>query len=160
MYAKPIMAAIVILVLLAGCQAPPDGPSSGEATTAPTRPNTESPIDVHQVLAECGRTDVVSPSVAAWASDLSAAAVVGKRGANHVLIIARRDPASPKPWLRRWMIAETSIMLSDELGVHDVWVQGERELPQPPTKRDILALCRSLMWDESRPRLDNWRVKD
>ena len=135
--------AVVVLAWTAGC-----------ATRTTSRP----PLDARTILGECGTTNVTKSSVVAWAADLSAAAVVGRRGTNHVLIITYCEPSSQNPYLRRWAVAETSIMWSDGNEMYDTWVIGEREFPRPPTRRDVLGLCAELLWDNAEKSLSECNI--
>lgn len=110
-------------------------------------------IDPAAVLEECDVAHVANPWVAAWDDDGSVVAVVGMRGTNHVLVLAHRDPESTNPNLRRWQVAETSIIMINQ---DEYWVIGERDFPHAPTRMEILDVCRQLQWTEPEALLDHW----
>ena len=115
------------------------------------------PLDAADILTECGTTNVVDASVAAWNTDLDRAAITGRRGTDYVIIIAYRHPESPNYYLKRWAVAEVSYMMTNG---GEIWAVGEQEYPAMPTRKDILALCAKGLMDNPEQTLSHWNIKE
>ena len=114
------------------------------------------PLDAVDILSECGTTNVVDASVAAWNTDLDRAAITGRRGTNYVIIIAYRHLESPNYHLKRWAVAEVGSMMTNG---GEIWAVGEQEYPAMPTRKDILSLCAKSLMDNPEQAFSHWNIK-
>ena len=115
------------------------------------------PLDAADILSECGITNVVDASVAAWNTDLDRAAITGRRDTKYVVIITYRHPESPNYYLKRWAVAEVSYMMTNG---GEIWTAGEQEYPAMPTRKDILGLCAKGLIENSEQVFSHWNIKE
>jgi hypothetical protein len=134
---SPLTLAIAATLSFQGCRRP-------EATVYGT--------EAAAVLRQCDIKDVTSPRVLAWMADNSKptrVAIVGRRGLNHVLIIAFCSGRSANPSLDRWDVAEVSFMRRQGEKTWCEWIRADREFDHVPGMEDLRQLCEQLQWHDA-----------
>jgi hypothetical protein len=84
-----------------------------------------------QVLESVGLADIAQADFVAWTAEWDHVVMVGRRGTNYVLVLARHDPD-------RWTLS-TVIMRYD---TRCVWARGQWSYDHAPTQDEITGILR------------------